>query len=133
MGATFQTEIELFSLTKLHKNILPLLNLLNQEKIDAYGGGTPKLCQNSLQIRFRGSQSKKFWKKILCLQLNNFTQKLDFDVLWFTKSRQHLGRKKNLEEKGKRRTKKEKEKNLIATKSGLVGIKWWAILRHITV
>ena len=91
---------------------------------------------NYVKIRSKfasgGVAPKSFGEKILCLQLNNFTQKLDFDVLWFTKSVQHLGRKKNLEE-GNKRTKKEKEKNLIATISGLVGIKWWAISRHITV
>ena len=38
LGVNFQTEIELLSFTKLHKNILPPWNLLNQQKIDAYGG-----------------------------------------------------------------------------------------------
>ena len=36
LGAKFRTEIEILSLTKLRKNILPLRNLLNQQKIDAY-------------------------------------------------------------------------------------------------
>ena len=36
LGAKFWTEIELFSLTKLRKNILPPRNLFNQQKIDAY-------------------------------------------------------------------------------------------------
>ena len=36
MGAKLWTEIELLSLTKLRKNILPPRNLLNQQKIDAY-------------------------------------------------------------------------------------------------
>ena len=52
---------------------------------------------------------KKFREKKLRLQLNNFTQKLDFDVLWFRRTY------KNQEEK--------KEINLIAAKSGLVGMK----------
>ena len=38
-GGKFQNEIELLSLTKLRKNILPSRNLLNQ-KIDAYVDGT---------------------------------------------------------------------------------------------
>ena len=37
LGAKVQTEIELLSLTKLCKNISPPWNLLNQQKIDAYG------------------------------------------------------------------------------------------------
>ena len=36
LGAKFQTEIELLSLTELLKNISPPRNLLNQQKIDAY-------------------------------------------------------------------------------------------------
>ena len=36
LGAKFRTEIELLSLTKLCKNILPPPNLFNQQKIDAY-------------------------------------------------------------------------------------------------
>ena len=49
------------------------------------------------------------------LQLNNFTQKLDFDVLWFRRRRAY---KIQEEKKGKKR-----EINLIASKSGLVGMK----------
>ena len=49
------------------------------------------------------------------LQLNNFTQKLDFDVLWFRRRRAY----KIWEEKKE----KIKEMNLIAAKSGLVGMK----------
>ena len=37
LGAKFRTEIESLSLTKLCKNISPPWNLLNQQKIDAYG------------------------------------------------------------------------------------------------
>ena len=37
LEAKFSPEIELFSLTKLCKNISPSWNLLNQQKIDAYG------------------------------------------------------------------------------------------------
>ena len=59
----------------------------------------------------RWSCPKKFPEKKLHLQLNNFTQKLNFDVLWFRKRRAY----KYLEEK--------KKKNLIAAKSGLVGMK----------
>ena len=36
LGTKFRTEIELLSLTKLFKNILPPRNLRNQQKIDAY-------------------------------------------------------------------------------------------------
>ena len=56
----------------------------------------------------RWSCQKKFREKKLRLQLNNSTQKLKFDVSWF-----------------RRRKKKEKKKeiNLIAARSGLVGIK----------
>ena len=95
---------------------------------------------------FRWSCPKKFWEKKLRLQLNNFTRKLDFDVLWCRRRRAY----KNLEEKKrKKRKKKEKRKkkkkrkkkekkekkekkrkkrgkkeiNLIAAKSGLVGMK----------
>ena len=35
LGAKFRKEIQLFSLTKFHKNISPLSNLLNQQKISA--------------------------------------------------------------------------------------------------
>ena len=58
----------------------------------------------------RWSCPKKFREKKLRLQLNNFTQKLDFDVLWFRRRPYE-----NYEEK--------KEINLITAKSGLVGIK----------
>ena len=37
LGAKFRTEIKLLSLTKLCENISPPRNLLNQQKIDAYG------------------------------------------------------------------------------------------------
>ena len=30
-----------------------------------------------------GGVTKEFWERKLRLKLNNFTQKLDFDVLWF--------------------------------------------------
>ena len=55
------------------------------------------------------------------LQLNNFTQKLNFHVLWFRRRRAY----KILEEKKEKKRKKvtKKEKNLIAAKSGLVGMK----------
>ena len=56
----------------------------------------------SCQKKFRGTK--------LRLQLNNFTQKLDFDVLWFRRRAYKI-----LEEK--------KEKKLIEAKSGLVGMK----------
>ena len=36
LGAKFRTEIELLSLNKLPKNILLPLNMLNQQKTDAY-------------------------------------------------------------------------------------------------
>ena len=36
LGTKFHIEIELLSLTKLHKNISPSQNLLNQQKINAY-------------------------------------------------------------------------------------------------
>ena len=42
-GGKFRNEIELLSLTKLHKNILPHRNLLNQQKIDAYACIYPAL------------------------------------------------------------------------------------------
>ena len=69
----------------------------------------------------RGSWPKKFRKTKSRLQLNNFTQKLNFDVLRFKRRRAH---KNQEEKKGKNRKNKEKEeKKLIAAKSGLVGIK----------
>ena len=72
---------------------------------------------------YRWSCPKKFREKKVHLQLNNFTQKLDFHVLWFRRSKksvQKLGRKKGK----KKKTKKEKKAiNLIAAKSGLVGMK----------
>ena len=37
LGAKFQHKMELLNLAKLHKNILPHRNLLNQGKINAYG------------------------------------------------------------------------------------------------
>ena len=46
---------------------------------------------------------------------NNFTQKLDFHVLWFKRRRAY---KSQEEKKGK-----NKEMNLIVAKSGLVGMK----------
>ena len=42
-GGKFRNEIESLSLTKLHKNILPYRNLLNQQKIDAYACIYPAL------------------------------------------------------------------------------------------
>ena len=87
------------------------------------------------------------------LQLNNFTQKLDFHVLWFRRRRAYKIRKKKRKKKrkkirkkkekkgkkkkekkgkkGKKRKKKEKKEKkgkkkeiyLIAAKSGLVGMK----------
>ena len=57
---------------------------------------------------------KKFRENKLRLQLNTFTQKVDFDVLWFRRKRAY----KNQEEK-----KGTKEINLIAAKSGLVEMK----------
>ena len=36
LGAKLRTEIELLSLTKLLKNILPPQNLLNPQRIDAF-------------------------------------------------------------------------------------------------
>ena len=60
------------------------------------------------------------------LQLNNFTQKLDFDVLWFRRRRAYKNEK---EKKGKKRKEKEikkkekKTKNFIAAKRGLVRMK----------
>ena len=69
-----------------------------------------------------GSHPKKFRKTKLRLQLNNFTQKLNFDVLCLgEKSVQHLGRKK-------RKTKgKKSKKKLIATNNKLVGMKGYFI------
>ena len=52
--------------------------------------------------------------KKLRLQLNNLTQKLDFDVLWFGEEERTKIRKKK---------RKKKEKKLIAAKMGLVGMK----------
>ena len=46
----------------------------------------PYLKNNAMWIAFgdsRGSRPKKLRETKLRLQLNNFTQKLDFDVLWF--------------------------------------------------
>ena len=56
----------------------------------------------------------------IAFQLNNFTQKLDFDVLWFRRRRAY----KISEEK-------KREINLIVAKSGLVGMKGY--LRYITL
>ena len=61
----------------------------------------------------RGSRPKKFRETNLRVQLINFTQKLDFTVLWFRKKRAYKIQKK----------KEKKRKNLIAAKSGLIGIK----------
>ena len=53
-------------------------------------------------------------EKKLRLHYNNFTQKLNFDVLWFRRrAYKKLGRKKR----------KKVEINLIAAKTGLVGVK----------
>ena len=59
---------------------------------------------------------KKISGEIIAFAAQHFTQKLDFDVLWFRrrKSVQNLGRKKR---------KKKKEINFIATENGLVGMK----------
>ena len=67
---------------------------------------------------FRWSCPKIFREKKLHLQLNNFTQKLDFHVLWLGEEERTKIRKKKREKKGKK-----KEINLIAAKSGLVGMK----------
>ena len=56
------------------------------------------------------SDPKKFLGTKLRLQLNNFTQKLDFDVLWFRRRAYKILEKK-------------KEKNLIVAESGLVEMK----------
>ena len=61
---------------------------------------------------FRRSGPKKFWETKLRLQLNNFTQKLDFNVLWFRWRTENSAQ--DLE-----RTRKK----LIEAKCGLVGIK----------
>ena len=54
-----------------------------------------------------GVAPKTFREKKLRLQLNNFTQKLDFEVLWFRRRRAY----KNYEEKKrKKKGKKEKER-----------------------
>ena len=63
---------------------------------------------------FLRSDPKSFPQTKLRLQLNNSIQKLDFDVLWFRKTREQtrLGKKKW-----------KKEKDLIAVKNGLAGMK----------
>ena len=50
---------------------------------------------------------KQFRENKLHLQLNKFTQKLDFDVLWFRRRRAY---KNQEEKKGKKRKKKGKKK-----------------------
>ena len=71
------------------------------QKIDFLGG-------------FWGSGPQKIQETKLRLQLNNFTQKLDFDVLWFRR-RAH----KIYEEKKRKNKKKiQKQKKLIAAKCG---------------
>ena len=70
------------------------------------------------------------------LQLNNFTQKLDSDVLWFRrrraykiqeekkgKTRKKKEKKEEQGEKEKRKKMEKKEINLIAAKSRLFGMK----------
>ena len=52
---------------------------------------------------FRWSCPKKFREKKLCLQLNNFTQKLYIDVLWFSRRRAYKNQEEN---KGKKEEKK---------------------------
>ena len=51
---------------------------------------------------------KKFREKKLHLQLNNFTQKLDFDVLWFRRRRANKIKEEKRQKKGKKKKKKEK-------------------------
>ena len=66
---------------------------------------------------------KNFREKKLHLQLNNFTQKLDFDVLWFRRRR-----KRTKFRKKKKETKREKKEiNLIAANRGLIGMKGYLI------
>ena len=62
-----------------------------------------------------GNCPKKFREKKLHFQLNNFTQKLDFDVLWFRRSRAY---KFYEEKKGK-----IQGKNPHRGQTGLVGMK----------
>ena len=61
----------------------------------------------------RWSCPKKFQERKLRLQLNNFTRKLDFDVLWFRRRRayknQEEKKRKKKEKKGKKRKKKGKK------------------------
>ena len=57
------------------------------------------------------------------LQLNNFTQKLDFDCYGLGEEERTKIRKKNKEKKRKKKKKEKKEINLIAAKSGLAGMK----------
>ena len=61
---------------------------------------------------------KKIQEKKLRLQLNNFTQKLDFDVMWFRRRRAH---KNQEEKKGKKRKKEKKEKTSSRPKVGWLG------------
>ena len=58
LGAKFRTEIELLSLTKLLKNILHPRNLLNQQKIDAYGR---KLNVNFVTHKIRVRRNNSEW------------------------------------------------------------------------
>ena len=79
---------------------------------------------------FQGSRPRKILEKKLRLQLNNFTQKLDFDFCGlgedectrFEKKKRKKREKKEIKGKIKKKKKKER-KNLIAAKSGLVGMK----------
>ena len=84
---------------------------------------------------FPRESPQKFRETKSRLRLNNFTQKLDFDVLWCRRQERTRFRKKEKEKtereekkrknKEKKNGKKEKKtkKNLMAAKSGLVGIK----------
>ena len=56
---------------------------------------------------------KKIQETKLHFELNYFTQKLDFDVLWFSRRRVYTGFGK----------KKKGKKTLITAKIGMVGIK----------
>ena len=48
-GAKFRTKIDLLSLTKFRKKILPSRNLLNQKKIEAYG--STRLYLDQIQVK----------------------------------------------------------------------------------
>ena len=71
LGAKFQNEIELLSLTKLRKNVSPLQNLLNQQKIDAYG-----VCPSVSGRTHTMKASKLFFHLSTCLETLQFFCKL---------------------------------------------------------